>query len=142
MTDFKEAFDLDEVITNIVDNVKEDMKSFDDLVNLDGSVNREIYIYDISSGLGATIDGYIRFWNSYDERHNIPVEEREPIKIYIDSCGGCLDDTFTIVDAIKMQAASKGVVVAAIKSGKYKTASMMVGLVLVFFYNIPFDLTH
>ncbi len=44
-----------------------------------------------------------------------------------------------VVDAIKMQAASKGVVVAAIKSGKYKTASMMIGLVLVFFYNIPFE---
>ena len=44
-----------------------------------------------------------------------------------------------IVDAIKMEAASKGRVVAAIKSGKLKTASMMVGLVLVFFYNIPFE---
>lgn len=44
-----------------------------------------------------------------------------------------------IVDAIKMQAASKGNVVAAIKSGKIKTACMMVGLVLVFFYNIPFE---
>ena len=44
-----------------------------------------------------------------------------------------------IVDAIKMQAASKGKVVAAIKSGKFKTATMMVGLTLVFFYNIPFE---
>ena len=44
-----------------------------------------------------------------------------------------------VVDAIKMQAASKGHVVAAIKSGKIKTACMMVGLVLVFFYNIPFE---
>lgn len=44
-----------------------------------------------------------------------------------------------IVDAIKMQAASKGKVVAAIHSGKLKTASMMVGIVLVFFYNIPFE---
>ena len=43
-----------------------------------------------------------------------------------------------VVDAIKMQAASKGKVQAAIKSGKYKTATMMVGLCLVFFYNIPF----
>lgn len=43
-----------------------------------------------------------------------------------------------VVDAIKMQAASKGKVQAAIKSGKYKTACMMVGLCLVFFYNIPF----
>lgn len=44
-----------------------------------------------------------------------------------------------IVDAIKMGAANKGKVVAAIKSGKLKTASMMVGLVLVFFYNMPFE---
>lgn len=43
------------------------------------------------------------------------------------------------VDAIKMQAASKGKVQAAIKSGKYKTAFMMVGICLVFFYNIPFE---
>ena len=44
-----------------------------------------------------------------------------------------------IVDALKMQAASKGHVVAAIKSGKLKTASMMIGICLVFFYNIPFE---
>ena len=44
-----------------------------------------------------------------------------------------------IVDAIKMEAASKGKVVAAIGSGKLKTASMMVGISLVFFYNMPFE---
>ena len=49
-----------------------------------------------------------------------------------------LRDTF--VDAIKMQAASKGDVVAAIGSGKLKTASMMVGIVLAFFYDLPFTL--
>lgn len=46
----------------------------------------------------------------------------------------------TIVDAIKMQAASKGKVVAAIKSGKLKTATLMVGTTLAFFYNLPFEL--
>lgn len=45
-----------------------------------------------------------------------------------------------VVNAIKMEAASKGVVIAAIKSGKYKTASLMVGTVLVFFYNLPFEI--
>lgn len=44
-----------------------------------------------------------------------------------------------VVDAIKMQAAKGGKVQAAIKSGKYKTAFMMVGLSLTFFYNIPFE---
>ena len=44
-----------------------------------------------------------------------------------------------LVNAIKMEAASKGKVVAAIKSGKLKTAAMMTGISLVFFYNIPFE---
>lgn len=44
-----------------------------------------------------------------------------------------------IVDAIKMEASSKGKVVAAIKSGKLKTATMMIGLTFVFFYNMPFE---
>jgi len=43
-----------------------------------------------------------------------------------------------VVNAIKMEAASKGKVVAAISSGKIKTASLMVGMVLVFFNNVPF----
>jgi len=45
-----------------------------------------------------------------------------------------------VVNAIKMEAAGKGIVVAAIKSGKYKTAALMVGTVLVFFYNLPFEM--
>ena len=44
-----------------------------------------------------------------------------------------------VVNAIKMQAAKNGKVQAAIKSGKYKTAFMMIGLSLTFFYNIPFE---
>ena len=43
-----------------------------------------------------------------------------------------------IVNAIKMEAAGKGKVVAAIGSGKLKTASLMVGITLAFFYNVPF----
>ena len=47
-----------------------------------------------------------------------------------------------IVNAIKMEAAGKGKVVAAIKSGKFKTATLMVGTVLTFFYNLPFELIN
>lgn len=46
----------------------------------------------------------------------------------------------TVVDIIKMIAGNKGKVVAAIKTGKYKTASMMIGITLTFFYNMPFEL--
>lgn len=45
-----------------------------------------------------------------------------------------------VVNAIKMEAAAKGKVVAAIGSGKLKTATLMVGTTLAFFYNLPFAL--
>lgn len=43
-----------------------------------------------------------------------------------------------VVNAIKMQAASNGKVVAAIQAGKIKTATLMVGMVLMFFGDFPF----
>lgn len=46
----------------------------------------------------------------------------------------------SVVNSIKMIAGSKGQVVAAIKMGKLKTASLMVGIVLTLFYNLPFEL--
>lgn len=48
----------------------------------------------------------------------------------------------TIVDSIKMVAGNKGNVVAASKTGKYKTAFMMVGITLTLFYNLPFELMN
>ena len=45
-----------------------------------------------------------------------------------------------IVNAIKMEAAGRGKVVAAIGSGKIKTASLMIGVILVFAGNLPFEL--
>ena len=46
----------------------------------------------------------------------------------------------TIIDSIRMLASNKGVVIAAGKAGKLKTATMMVGLTLTFFYNLPFEI--
>lgn len=47
-----------------------------------------------------------------------------------------------IVNAIKMESARKGKVVAAISMGKAKTFALMVGIVLVFFNNFPFALIN
>ena len=44
-----------------------------------------------------------------------------------------------VVNAIKMEAAARGKVVAAISSGKIKTATQLVGMILIFFYNFPFE---
>ena len=45
-----------------------------------------------------------------------------------------------VVDSIKMLIGNKGKAVAAIKVAKYKTASLMVGLALKLFYDLPFSL--
>ena len=45
-----------------------------------------------------------------------------------------------IVDSIKMLIGNKGKAVAAIPVAKYKTASLMTGLTLKLFYNLPFSL--
>jgi len=101
MSDF-EIYDLSDLMSNMIENVKEDLKSFDDIIDLQVALDRQIYISDIREGLGTSIDGVIRFWNQQDDANDIPIEDRKPIKIYIDSNGGSLDDTLTIVDSIKM----------------------------------------
>ena len=45
-----------------------------------------------------------------------------------------------VVDTIKMLIGNKGKAVAAIKIAKYKTATLMIGLTLTLFYNLPFEL--
>lgn len=45
-----------------------------------------------------------------------------------------------VVDAIRMICANNGKVQAAKLSGKIKTATLMVGVILTFFYNLPFQI--
>lgn len=47
-----------------------------------------------------------------------------------------------VVDSIKMVIGNKGAAVAAIKIAKWKTATLMVGIVLTLFYNLPFELIN
>jgi len=101
MDDYQ-VIDITDLMDGMVKNVKDDIKNFDDLLNLSGSLNREYIINDIEDGIGDSLDACIRFWNRYDDEHSIPIEERKPIKLYIDSYGGSLLDTFTIIDSIKM----------------------------------------
>ena len=46
------------------------------------------------------------------------------------------------VDSIKMVIGNKGKAVAAIRVAKFKTASLMLGIILTLFYNIPFELIN
>lgn len=75
---------------------------FEKILDYSNSLNRQLYIGDITEGVGVAVDTVIRFWNKYDEDHNIQPADRKPIKIYIDSPGGSLTDTLTVIDAIKL----------------------------------------
>ena len=46
----------------------------------------------------------------------------------------------TIVDALRIGAASKKVIVKANKCGKIKTVTMLIGISLMLFYNLPFEI--
>lgn len=46
----------------------------------------------------------------------------------------------TIVDALRIGAASKKMIVKANKLGKVKTVTMLIGISLMLFYNLPFEI--
>ena len=96
--------DFDEIdLLDLIQNQVEDGKfSFDQIVDFIHCSNRIMYLGDITEGVGSAMDSMIRFWNYEDNKNDIPIEERQPIKIYIDSNGGSLVDTFTMIDSISM----------------------------------------
>lgn len=103
LNDIMDMSDFDFLFDQMDENVKKDIKDFSDVLNLDSALKREVYINgEICDGVGSSTDGVIRFWNRYDDAHNIPIEERKPIKIYIDSVGGSLVDTFSMIDSIAL----------------------------------------
>lgn len=116
----KRADEIDELqlLEQMTEEIKKDTKDFDDLLNLDCALDRNIFISDITGSTGISIDTVIRYWNKKDK--DIPPKERKPIKIYIDSLGGSLTDALTVIDAIK---ASKtpviGIVVGCAYSGGF-----------------------
>ena len=97
-------FDLDEIIEALREGLQDSaQQSFADMCAAECAIaNREVFVGTIGPGLGDNIDMYIRYWNMKDDEAGIPVEGRQPIKVYIDSNGGCLDDTLTMIDAISM----------------------------------------
>ena len=96
-----ETFEIN--LDDLIDNIKTDKKkTFEDVVDLDADLHRNICIGDIYDGLGIEIDSKIRFWNRLDDKNGIAIEDREPIKIFIDSLGGSLTDAFTIINSIQL----------------------------------------
>ena len=64
--------------------------------------NRELYLDDVNRDAADAFNTFIRICNKLDAESHIPIDEREPIKIYINSDGGDLAAAFSIIDTIKM----------------------------------------
>ena len=90
-------------VTDLIDQIVTSAKNnydFSDIVDLYSGLDRNLHLGNISNEIADAINSFIRFYNRQDEEENIPVEKRKPIKIYIDSCGGDVMGTLTIIDSI------------------------------------------
>ena len=92
---------ITDLVKSLVESDK-DQYDFGDITDLSNALNRQLNVGEIDCNVGDAIDSYIRFFNRQDEQDGIPVEERVPIKIYIDSPGGDLIATFTMINSIRM----------------------------------------
>lgn len=111
-----------EIYSNFEKECHKDDCSFDNVLNYNNIRNRSIFLEDIEEGVGAAVDAFIRFYNQEDEDNNIPIEERKPIKIYINSPGGYLSETFMMIDSIKMSKTPVwGIVTGVAYSGGFFT---------------------
>lgn len=75
----------------------------DEVLETFSFLNRSLYLCtEITHEHAIAFSDAIKFWNEMDNLDNISIEERDPIKIYIDSPGGDLDATFSIIDSITL----------------------------------------
>lgn len=80
-----------------------DVSTFDSLTELSDITNRNLYVLgSIISETGTAIENLIRFYNQVDEQLAIPIKDRIPIKIWINSEGGSLEAAFTTCDTIQL----------------------------------------
>jgi ATP-dependent Clp protease protease subunit len=94
---------IHKLIERLLDKEDEKVKDFSYLLNLSNQLSREVPISDvIDEEIGDAVESIIRFWNKLDDDMGTPISEREPIKVYINTPGGSLHATLTMVDAIRM----------------------------------------
>ena len=93
---------ITDLLKDLQKNPSKSVSSFDDVFTLSACWDRQALIGDIDADVGITVENFIRFWNDYDNENNIPIEERKPIRLYIDPNGGDLTASFTMIDAIRL----------------------------------------
>ena len=93
-------YKINALIDSLIDAEK-DNYDFTDVVDLHNGIDRNMHLGEISNDVADAIDNFIRFFNKQDNQNNTPIEERKPIKLFIDSIGGDIMGTLTIIDSIR-----------------------------------------
>lgn len=93
-------YNINELIDSLV-TADKDACDFTDIVDLHNGINRNLHLGIIDCDIADAIDSFIRFFNTQDEQNNLPIAKRKPIKIYIDSIGGDIMGTLTIIDTVR-----------------------------------------
>ena len=103
--------------------LKKSPSSLEELFELADMTKRHLYIIDdVDEGTGSAIESSIRFFNYIDNEQGTPIEDRIPIKIFINTYGGDLLSAFTIGDAIKLSTTP----VWVINQGKAYSAGFLI----------------
>lgn len=90
-----------DLLNSLKDN-KSEVKNYEDVISLNETWHRHLFLGEIDDAVGEAIESLIRFWNQIDDENKVTADERKPIYIFINSPGGDLSATFTMIDAITM----------------------------------------
>ena len=90
---------IDDLLTQMLNNT-DSLESLEDVSAIQDYIDRTMLLGDVDETSAESIAHVIRFWNNADK--NIPIKDRKPIKILIDSPGGSLVGGLMIADAIRM----------------------------------------
>ena len=87
------------LIREYLNNTSE-LKDLDCVSEAYDTIDRSLFIGDVTPELGDAIEHVIRIYNIIDK--DLPLEDRKPIKIFINSEGGSAVTCLEIIDAITL----------------------------------------
>lgn len=97
----KKRFKKNTILNEMVN--PENLINSEEVIDTTSFLSRSLHLCSqITHEHAVAFSDLIKFWNEIDTIDEIPIEEREPIKIYIDCPGGDLGAALSIIDSIML----------------------------------------
>ena len=93
---------ISELLEVVNNNKRKGIETFDDMLSEYPYWYRHLTLGPIDTDVADTINNMICFWNAMDNEAHLAKEDRRPIYLFIDSPGGDVMATLTIIDSIKL----------------------------------------